>query len=476
MKFRLNRSEMILWIFTVISSVVISMVAFAENTAPDYYKNLYLIPILYALVNIIFANFFENIFNYKKSIVKIILFLTLYIRHSIAILFLVIGNYAATLNKLTYINVNKGIFLMSLEVFFIYLYVCFSNNGKNNSANVKDTIKIKNQLSNKHIKIFGICLLICMFFCIYAYFTSSLVKNTYKPIWDSSLVGTDNYFLNRMTTAAGSKERIIYTLFCVIFDITRILLPCWIIFFIRKSFGEKLPGAIIGLLMCIWQLSMIGNETVFVLLVIVLNVLLIMKLYPKYEKLILKTMIIMGGCVFAYLFIWISGTISNSKNALEGFSNMFQVYFPGISNISAGFNVVDNNKINTLFFDLYEAIPFHNSLFGIEGDRLSVLYNNSNGVKYTITPCITQLYHYFWYFAPFISILIVKCAYYYEKKLKNSKNVFSYISYSILVIYLSMLIVCYYPTLILSRYLSTILPLILISKYAGSKYDLIERK
>ena len=41
---------------------------------------------------------------------------------------------------------------------------------------------------------------------------------------------------------------------------------------------------------------------------------------------------------------------------------------------------------------------------------------------------------------------------------------------ALLLIYTSMTPVCYYPTVLLSRFLSTILPMLIISKFAGNNY------
>lgn len=51
-----------------------------------------------------------------------------------------------------------------------------------------------------------------------------------------------------------------------------------------------------------------------------------------------------------------------------------------------------------------------------------------------------------------------------------TKDMFAYAAYALLLIYTSMTPVCYYPTVLLSRFLSTILPMLIISKFAGNNY------
>lgn len=73
-------------------------------------------------------------------------------------------------------------------------------------------------------------------------------------------------------------------------------------------------------------------------------------------------------------------------------------------------------------------------------------------------------------FAPVVTCCIVIIALKTQKKLNDSKDMFAYAAYALLLIYTSMTPVCYYPTVLLSRFLSTILPMLIISKFAGNNY------
>lgn len=466
--------EKIVWLLISILSVFISIAILLDTTRPEYYRWLPLLPLSFSLINFLSYGIYKDIFNFSINLAKLVIHILFFIRESLAIFFLYKGGYTATLHMLSEKNVNKGIFLMILETSCVYIVLNFYGKirfKKIYSSFYKLIIR-RGKFKKSKYRIVGAIMIGCVSFCVLSYVVSPLIRNSYSAIWDSSLLSTDGYFLAKTEAQAGSKDRILFTLFNVIFDFTRILFPCLILYKLRRKLGDKIIGVIIGALLCVLQFSMILNENIYILITVMIIGIFMLKIFPKYKNIMKRVLVIAGIIVTIFYFISVAFTVSVGKGSIyEILSDMFQIYFPGITNIACGFNIVDNHIFSTLFFDIYEAIPFHSTLFGLSGDRLSDLYNSYNGVKYTICPGIIQSYHYLGFLAPIITCIIVIIALNTQKKLNNSKDVFSYAAYALLLIYSSMTPVCYYPTVLLSRFLSTMVPMFMIAKFAGNNYS-----
>lgn len=472
MNIRKIKFETVIWMLISILSVLISMVVMIDIKKPVYYTWLPLLPLSFAIINFLSYGIYDNIFDFSHNLAKLIIHILYFIRESVAIYFLYRGGYVATLNKLSEKNVNAGIALMIFETCCVYIVLNYYGKIHFKLGNLLTSKRIRDgKYKKSKYKFVGCIMAVCVLFCILAYAMSPLIRNSYSALWDSSLLSTDGYFLAKMEAQAGSKDRILFTLFNVFFDFTRILFPCLILYILRKKIGDKFGCVVIGAIFCVIQFAMILNENIYILVTIMIIGIFMLKIFPKYRNFMKKMLIITGTIVIVYYFISVAFTVSVGKgNIYEILSDMFQIYFPGITNIACGFNIVDHNILNTLFFDIYEAIPFHSTLFGLSGERLSDLYNTCNGVKYTICPGIIQSYHYFGIFAPIVTCVIVTIALKTQQKLNDSRDMFAYAAYALLLIYTSMTPVCYYPTVLVSRFLSTILPMLIISKFAGNNY------
>lgn len=460
--------ESVFYIAITIASLFFSMAIFSDANRPDVYRYLPLLPLSYSIINLLSRRVYNGIFNIKENLSVLIIHLLYFVRQSLAIYILMLGNYYSSLNKLTGENCLRAILLMILDSMFVYILL---NNYKRlvvRNKRIFDVSLKKQKLGNRG-SVATVITLAILLFCFAAYMASPLIKSSYSAIWDISLQ-VDKYYLMRMNYQGGSAERILFTLFSQVFDFARIFVPCWIMYFCRKRVGQKPICLVVALVLCVFQFSMILNENMYVLIVTLIFVLFVMRIYPKYASGIKVFLIVGGSAIIVIYFTMTMLVVASNSNGLEAVSTMFQEYFPGVSNIACGFNIADPNKIETLFFDVYETIPYHNTVFGLSGVRLNELYNSCNGVKYKITPCLIQGYHYIGFLAPLISCFFVSCALKSQSKVNQAKDMFSYCAYLMLFIFSAMTPICYYPTIFFSRYFGTILPMIIISRFSGEKY------
>ena len=454
---KINHSffEKLTWVSITLFSFYVSIVVFADNTKPHYYTWLPILPLSYGVINFFSYKIYKNIFNIFNNLAVLLIHILFFVRQSLAIYFLYAGDYASTLNKLTSDNVNKAIILMLYETFCVYLLLNLHKSRRLKINSFKINIRKRTSIKSTNLfKVVGYLLFFLVVFCVFAYTTSPYIRNSYLSIFNGTLLEENRYYSTKVQLQPGTYERAIFSLFTSTLDFVRILFPCWVLFALRKYVGQKMICVVIGLLLCFAQFFMILNENVYILLCVFIIAVFMMKIYPKFRRGIFAFFSVTGVSVFIFLFVWVAKNVSLNTSLSTAMSVMFQGYFPGVSNVACGFNIVDNSKLTTLFFDIYEAIPFHNTLFGLAGDKLSDLFNEVNGVRHYIPPCITQAYHYLGIFAPIVTMLFVKTALGAQKKLNNSDNMFSYLAYALLLLYSSMTPACYSITIFLGHFFS----------------------
>ena len=147
------------------------------------------------------------------------------------------------------------------------------------------------------------------------------------------------------------------------------------------------------------------------------------------------------------------------------FSEIMQGYFPGVSNAAGLFTMRSHDKLETLFYDFYAAIPFRQTLFGIQGDnRLVNVFTNDNDASSQIIPCSAQLYYYLGFGGLLLECLFIKFAFSTYEKAEEEKNIYIYYARILLFMYLIMTPSVYNMTIFLSRFFVTLAPLLLIYK------------
>ena len=156
-------------------------------------------------------------------------------------------------------------------------------------------------------------------------------------------------------------------------------------------------------------ITFMSEENGYTFIVVFILVRIIYQLYTKYRRLLTIIMGISFSIGLLSIYLLKSSLLAGTAASLEVLSIMFQAYLPGICNIASVFNMNNPNKLSTLFFDFYTMIPFRETIFGLTGERLSIVYNIQNGVNAQILPCIGQAYHYL----GFVLAPIVPCFFVY---------------------------------------------------------------
>ncbi|MET3655504.1 hypothetical protein [Sporosarcina psychrophila] len=464
----LSAKDGIILLSIVVISVLVGIILLFESSQPLYYTWLPLLPVSFGLINILCFKIYRNIFDKLANIIIILLYT---VRNVITPLIIMLGNYHGFFTLLNSENVNKAIALMIYETFVVFFFLAWRNNKIIVSIR-KDNIPIKSD-SKKRINFFGIIVCFIITFCLFAYITVPEIKASYVSIFEgdklvTSLGTSDQY-------AAGSVNRVLYTLYNFFFGILQIFLPIFLIYKLRYKFGDKFSIGLVSCGIAFVNLFFMTNETAYTLIVILVLFIVILKLFPKNKFKLIMTSGLAFFLIIINIFLLKTDDMNvnmNSSSSSQDMFTMFQAYFPGVSNLAGVFNVINNSKITTLFYDLYSMIPFRATIFGIENDeRLVLLYTYQNNAPANIIPFIGQAYHYLGFvIAPVVSVFLVNIALKYNEKLINQSNIWKYSAYLFLVIFLCSSLIMYNFTIFGARFFITILPMLILANFSSGSY------
>ena len=189
-----------------------------------------------------------------------------------------------------------------------------------------------------------------------------------------------------------------------------------------------------------------------------------------------KNIVVFAALTIAFIGIYVFiqamiNTLAYKRESLaSNLSNMLQAYFPGVCNYAGIFNTGQYDKIQEFFYDIYSCIPFRNTLFGLTGfERLPNLYTIDNDALSHIMPCTGHMFYYVGLLAPIIPCALYSFAFRVYRKIKQTSNPLFYMALCLLFLYLELTPVMYNLVIFGSRFLSQILPLLIVSKIVGKE-------
>ncbi|WP_461206120.1 O-antigen polymerase [Clostridium sp. DL1XJH146] len=469
---RIRKISLVIFLFVIITSIVTGIRVAIDVNKPDYYEILSLLPIAFGLTSLLFFNIYKIIpFNLGASLLVGLYF----IRNVVTILIMSFGNYYSVFVVQFEKNIIYSVLLMIYETVIVFVAIQYYSKkySDRKRENIKSDKDINlNKTGKKHLKIFGSTMLFSILLMVISYMIIPEIKLTFTNIFASgSIINNIGESDSILLVNRGGVRRILFTIFIFLFNFYRIFIPAISIYFIKVKAKNSSFAIFLSYLIIMSQIFFIFGQTVYVFIVMSVLTMLMMKLYPSKVKLIRFSLVLFMVVGIIVIFISKMEIGFNSSSKATSIAMMMQAYFPGIANIAGIFNIDNPSKISTLFYDLYYMIPFRNSIFGFQGERLVEVYNNSNNVYAQIIPCIGQAYYYLGVFSPIIPILFVKLTMKYSCKLRKENNILKYVTYALLLLYSATTPITYNITIFGSQYFSIILPMLLLSNYSGSDYN-----
>lgn len=420
MRFETNKTRM----FGAIIFGVIASIYVLSRNCPTYYNLLFLIPLAYSVINLLFgfvhAN--NNMFNTFGIMFNGIMVL----RAVVMPVMLAAGGFVTSKTINVETNMPLAILLFCYEMLFEYTIVFFLTNRTPFSIKAESDTDF--DTSSRYIVVI-LVLFVGLLFCFVLAPMSIGYYRTVFGITDFEFTGFDSRdLISQYATSLPRKFGLVT--FRYFANVTRLVLPGIILIRLKgKNVSKCLARFVV--VTCIFVANfLVMDDTIATSLVNSLIILLFYnKLFSNPKKLTSYFVYTLIG-VMAYFGLRISLTSSlgynSSMNIITRISNIFQAYFCGITNISAGLNMYTTSFRETYKYAIYEVLkgmPYASTIFGLDSTNISTLFNSVNNCTGQIVPAISSGTLYFtWLFAPLYSCLFVLISYKAAKSIQDNRQ------------------------------------------------------
>ena len=387
----------------VISGCIITTVLLAFDDEP-LYSSVALLPLFYIIVymfSLIITprTAYHNmgyVLYFGQSIIKCV----------IAPLFLYMGNYTSLFGGLNSDYIFKGVLLLIYEHLICTIVIGLS--AKRTKVILNMPIKTTAPKFNP-----ATLVLLMSAFMVMIWIAVPTVQNNFVTVFD--MFSSQEMFFGydyTSTNAVGTINRILTTLFLVLFKSFRIILPFYMIKALKEKY-DSFVSFLISIIIVMLQFLFISETVAMALVVAFILLSYMLKAYPQYRRLVIIIMSISFAFAvfvlslnFDYMAKWYG-----VNNIAEYISQVLQSYVPGICNAASIFRVEETSRITTLIDTLVSTIPFQNTLFGSVSwnNDLNTLFTSTSGLNAQIVSTIAGGWYIFGFvFAPVFSAIFVR--------------------------------------------------------------------
>lgn len=462
MSLKFGKGAFVLIIISILN-ILIGFYILSDENIPYHYEMLPIFPIIQGLLCTLLIPLSKTVFD---DVSKVIVFFLYSIRNTITPLFMSLGNYTGNIPIESASSVNLAIGLMLYETAAVFFFLGFSKERKKNHKKIN-----KKKSYDKQLVIMKIFMIILILFCFISIIKIPQITDLYNSVFDPEAASKVLELIDETQIPVGGVDRILYTLTQVLIQFLRVFLWVWMISYLRKTLGDKLPtlALFMTIVLMFIQLLFIPAQAVLIIYILIVLSFVTLKLYPRQKKYVYFLVALIG---ISYVMTFaLTKNSSNSISLFESTSLMLQAYIPGICNVAGISNVSNVIKFNTLFYDLYYMIPFRNSIFNYNGIDLAGVFNISNNVGGQILPNIAQSYFYLGFIlSPITSIVLIKIGLSASRKAKNEDNIWKYSTYLLIMLYGTTMPATKNITLFGATMLTIILPMLILCKLGENRY------
>ena len=431
----------------------------------ETYDLLCLLPICYG-----FASFlaFMSIGQYlMKSMVSVLIFGGYFIRMVATPGLFAFGGYESFLGAcVSEQGLTKAVVYMCLETITVLGVAAYAGRW------VSKENEVEINFSNYNTKIFNIAVGAIFLFLFVAYIAIPAISSIYifLPLADFDKIA-DLRWDNETIVERGTLARYVYSLFTFVWPIFRIIMPSFMITHFYKKYGTRTKGMICSIFCLILPAILLGGDNIAPFIGIFVGIIVLNKLYKKSVR---KYLIGIGLVAVVPLGIVVLSKVSlmSDWRGATGISVVAQLlhnYFPGFDNMAVVFDMNQENKITTLFFDLYYAIPFKETLLGLKGEYIQDIFETYTATGGQIVPFMGQLTYYLGPFSLLFISLITLLSYKLEYKSRTAENFWKYFICMYLSINTAMALSIYSVSIYVRGLVNIVLPAYVIISLIGKK-------
>lgn len=427
----MKENSFILKLYAIISFVVCGFAIMSLGDLPSYYHLLPVLPFVMFVMSLIAS---KQIGNMKSNIPALLMFSVTLVRYSVIPFIMIIGGQHTVMKINIASNAESAIFLMSYECVAIYIAIIIAFKKFYNRTIAFQQVYTATDVS-KYV-------ILMTFYCIVMLVTSPVLLDNYMTIFD--LNKEEFTHAGRLEeVSVGSIVRVLRTLYSVVFNMVRIMMPVYIIGICSKRIKSDFTMLLIVFFFVFIQFLMITAtfaESIICGLVIMLAV---YKLRTSLgQKIVRFAPYAVIGIILVYFTVRYQ--VSESVNISSSFSGnnikeyicaTVNAYFTGLDNVAASYNLPKDEIVQHFIDSMQITIPFNTTLFGKAGESLPLLYNSINSITGQIPATIGNGYY---YFGPILAPLFSFCFAYFGIKYGimaiNTPSYWKYICYCFIAI------------------------------------------
>ncbi len=464
-KYTVVVNRLLFIICSAISLIIAGVIAIIN--LKEGYELLFSLPLAACICFIIL--YLSNA-DYKNNVGILFIFALMFVRYVLHPFILVMGNFTTPIGRNVSLYINSAVWLLIYEMFAITITVILASRQRLLATHRERKKKIT-------LKMLGFILLTLVLFCLVVIILLPDTKNMFRTIFELSEYDFTTVTFKTTMNRAGSLIRIVQTLFSMFFHFLRIMIPASSLYFLFRSGKSERLIYCVALIWGIIQFMFVTSTFAESIVSAVVILLATLKLCPNRRKKMVKTTVFAIFGIFILFFAVRFNVKYGDGNSMPGMSYISYIvnaYFTGVENVAAIFLVPSEFKWSSLFFNLYGAIPFNSTLFGLEGMKLQSYFNTYSDSYGQIVPSIASGFYFFGVlFSPAFSIFQTYWAVRNGKRANETIYYWKYIVYSFLAIIFSLGIAMYSESIVLGWFTSWGLPMYIISCFSD---DLLERK
>ena len=368
--------------------------------------------------------------------------------------------------EMTRAVMTKSILMMSMECIVVLSVCMFFGKKYRAEPRAIDYEGYTDSAVLRVVGILGICLVAAMLLV-------PVLIELYRPFFMVSLSESiDIIWDNDTIIPRGTIQRYIYTLFVFTWPVVRMLLPAALIWASVKKFGTSGKSLFLSLLSLLTPFLLLSGDSMGPILASGLGLIMIIRIYgKKAEK---PFLCVLGAAAAAVAALVVAKGLSWSgwkgTRGLAIPAQLFQAYLPGFDNTALMLMIENPHKLETLFFDVYYAVPFKTTLFGFEGTYLQDLFTQVSQTGAQIMPFTAQVGHYTTPFlAPFVTGAMAWLAIWTEHRMKTTERYWNAYLLIVISVITAMSVHMYSASIYLDYAVSSFLCVFLVTSFSRPK-------
>ena len=461
---KMSLKEFLIWVMANMIAMIATVKIIGINNKE--YRWLFLLPLSYCVLNILFVRIFSKRVFDSFTIVLIHGFY--FIRIVLASLVFAMSGFDFPFgNK---VNATSSIALMIYEMSMVYMVVLVWSSKITNTVSKK--IIITDRIYSR-CKITLLCIAIVLMGLLVLNPNSVLLYRSGLGFFDYEFTGfTSTEIIRQYSGSIVSKFGIVT--FRYVFNISRVIIPCIIAMMMLYKQRRESRIVLVTLAAVFVFNFLIMDDTLAYSICYSLIILVFLSRLLDNKKIFNNALFVASGLVvlfFVSRFVLSQEVFKRegtSTNPVEYISGILQSYFSGITNIGASLNM-DSSSIfergKYFIYEILRGVPYASTLFGLDDTSLGSYFNTVNGSVGQIVPLLGSSRFYFGYaFAPVLSCVLVSIGLKANRNLVRYSNPFKAISLITISLYATLGISMYSLEIVCVGFFCIALPIFILGK------------